>query len=152
MSDPVTFLSATARFALPNLFPGQAQKEFFVNEAWARLDAALHPAIEAELAAPPADPVEGRTWLVASDASGDWSGHAGQLAAWQSGGWLFVAPVDGMTLFDRSTGGSLAFFGIWQRLTAPADPTGGTTVDGEARAAIVSLIATLRSAGLLPAA
>lgn len=151
MSDPVTFTSTTARFALPNLFPGQAQKEFFVNESLARLDAVLHPAIEAEMPGPPASPVDGQAWLVANGAAGDWAGHEGKLAAWQSGGWIFVAPVDGMIIFDRSTGGSLAFTGTWQRLVAPSVPTGGTTTDSEARAAIASIIASLQGAGIFPA-
>ncbi len=42
MSDPVQFEGATPRFALPLLFAGQAQKEFFVNEALLRADMVLH--------------------------------------------------------------------------------------------------------------
>ena len=56
----------TPRFALPFILPGQAQKELFHNEALVRIDLALHPAVEgAPAAAPPADPEEGRCWVVA---------------------------------------------------------------------------------------
>ena len=39
MSLPVDFDTATARHGFPMLVAGQAQKEFFVNEALARIDA-----------------------------------------------------------------------------------------------------------------
>jgi len=152
MSDPISFESSTPRYSLPNLFSGQAQKEIFVNEAFARLDALVHPAVEAELTTPPASPLPGQCWLVGTGASGDWSGHDGALASWQGGSWLFIAPQLGCRLTDLSTGGSLCFNGNWLRLIAPAEPAGGITADDEARQAIVNLIETLRSAGIFPAA
>ena len=57
------------------MLAGQEQKELFVNELAARLDALLHGAIEAELAVPPASPRDGQAWLIATGASG-----AGRLA------------------------------------------------------------------------
>ena len=136
-------------FALrPERVAGQAQKEFYVNEAHALADALLHAACEGEAAAPPADPAEGETWLVASGATGDWEGEDGKLAAFQSGTWLFVQPNDGMRLFDRATGQVLLYRSGWQRPLAPAEPDGGTTVDAEARTAIAGLIAALVEAGV----
>src|SRR5690606_18685268 len=100
MSDPIVFTTTTARFGLPLLFAGQAQKEFYVNEAHALTDALLHAACEGEGAAPPASPAAGETWLVAAGATGDWAGQDDALAAFQSGSWLFVQPKEGMRLFD----------------------------------------------------
>ena len=61
----------TARFALPVLKAGQAQKEVTHNEALARVDALLHPVVESmALAVPPPAPEPGRGWLVAAAPSG----------------------------------------------------------------------------------
>jgi hypothetical protein len=149
MSDPITFASASPRFGLPLLFAGQAQKEFFVNEAHALTDALLHPAIEGEANDPPAAPVEGECWLVGDAPSGAWTDHAGELASYQAADWLFAAPRDGLRVLDRSTGQDARYLAGWRRPATPAAPTGGTTVDAEARAAVADLIAALIAGGLL---
>jgi hypothetical protein len=150
MTDPISFTSATPRYGLPLLFAGQSQKEFFVNEAHALTDALLHPACEGEASDPPAAPVEGEIWLVASSATGDWAGEDGKIASRQSGNWLFATPNDGMRVFDRSTGQILLYRGGWQRPLAPAAPSGGATVDTEARTALADLITALTAAGIFP--
>lgn len=151
MPDPLAFTSASPRFSLPFLFAGQAQKEFTVNEAHALTDALLHCAIEGEAAAPPANPVDGQSWLVGPAATGDWAGQTGKLACRQAGIWLFVTPKDGMLVLNRTTGQQMRHAGGWQLATAPAAPNGGTTIDVAARAAINALIAALRTAGVFPA-
>ncbi|MEJ2459702.1 MAG: DUF2793 domain-containing protein, partial [Novosphingobium sp.] len=92
MRDPVIFESTSPRFALPLLYSGQAQKEVFVNEAFSIADALLHCAIEEETATPPAAPADGRNWLIASGATGEWTGLDRMLACRQSGNWIFVSP------------------------------------------------------------
>ncbi|MDE8650817.1 DUF2793 domain-containing protein [Novosphingobium album (ex Liu et al. 2023)] len=151
MSDPLTFDSASPRLGLPLLFAGQSQKEVFVNEAHALADALLHCAIEGEAAAPPASPTEGENWLVAADATGDWLDRDGAIACRQGGNWLFVTPIDGMRVLDRSTGQDLRYFAEWKKADAVVEPSAGSTVDSEARTAIGSLILALRAAGVLPA-
>ena len=151
MSDPISFESASPRFALPLLFAGQAQKESFVNEAHALVDALLHCAIEGEVAAPPASPVDGENWLVAAPASGEWSGREGALACRQAGNWLFVTPRAGMRIWDRAAGQARLFSEGWNAPATLVEPNGGLTVDVEARAAIGDLISALRAAGILPA-
>lgn len=151
MPDPLQFPSATARFQLPLLFAGQAQKEAFVNTALGLCDALIHPAVEGETADPPADPGEGEGWLVGAGAGGAFAGRDGLVACRQAGQWLFTAPRDGMRVFDRATGQHILYFGGWRREPAPAMPSGGTTVDIEARTAINQLIAALAAVGVLPA-
>ena len=151
MSDPITFESATPRFALPLLYPGQAQKEVFVNEALAVADAMLHCTVAGESAAPPAAPADGENWLVAAGATGAWAGRDQSLACCQAGNWLFVPPRDGMRIFDLAAGQELLFYGYWRKASLLSEPLGGSVVDGEARAAITQLISALQALGVLPA-
>ena len=150
MTDPLSFASASARFDLPYLFAGQAQKEFTVNEAIARIDALLHGAIEGEASSPPATPAEGDCWLVGPSPSGAWADQAGHIACHQAGSWLFVVPLDGTRIFNRTTGQIMLYSGGWQAPSVPAAPTGGATIDSQARTAIAGLVTVLRQAGILP--
>lgn len=151
MTDPLNFTSASPRFGLPLLFAGQAQKEFIVNEAHALTDALLHCAIENEAAAPPATAGDGNSWLVGAAATGEWASHDGEIACRQAGAWLFVVPRDGLRIFNRASGQLMLYAGGWQVPTAPMAPSGGATVDAEARTAIDAVIGALRDAGILPA-
>lgn len=159
----------SARFALPFILPGQAQKEAFHNEALTAVDGLLHAAVEESAAAPPPDPAQGACWIVAAGATGAWQGQDGKVALATAGGWRFLAPVIGMSLWDKAAGlarrwtgtawsdGKIAAAGlvvggqqvVGPRLAAPADPSGGAVVDAEARAAIAALIVALRSHGLI---
>lgn len=148
MSDPIVFESATPRFALPLLFAGQAQREFYVNEALARTDLLLHCAIEGETSVPPEAPTPGQTWLVGSAPNGAFAAHAGSLACWTGGGWRFAAPRDGLRVFDQQMAAFLLFHGGWRRCVKPATPSGGATIDSELRLAFDSLIEKLLEAGV----
>ncbi|WP_454796354.1 DUF2793 domain-containing protein [Novosphingobium lindaniclasticum] len=152
MSDTITFDSASARFSLPFLYAGQSQKEVFVNEALARCDMLLHPAIEGETDLPPPSPSEGECWLVGMEASGAWNGQAGTLATFQGGNWMFVKPRDGMRVFDLSTRQEQLFWGSWRKASLPVEPLGGSTVDVQARAVIGQLVAALQALGIFPSA
>lgn len=148
MTDPVSFTSATPRHALPLLFAGQAQKEFFVNESLARLDLLLHPAVEGARADPPAAPAAGQCWLVAAAATGAWEGRDHAIAGWDGTMWTFAEPVADMLLRDREAGALRRYSGGWQTLARPADPAGGGTIDAEARAAIVAIMTALEAFGI----
>jgi Protein of unknown function (DUF2793) len=160
----------SARLALPLILPGQAQKETFHNEALTRIDVALHASVEeGPRPDPPADPAPGQSWLVGDDATGAWAGQEGALAGWTAAGWRFVAPVPGMLVWNIDPGYWMHWTGIaWSdgslpaaaliiagqqvvgpRLSEVPSPSGGTTIDAEARSAIDALIATLKSHGLI---
>lgn len=152
MPDPFVLDGATARLQLPLLFAGQVQKEVFVNTALAMLDGALHCAVEGESATPPAPPVDGTAWLVAPGATGEWAGQAGCLALRQAGQWLFVPALDGMQVLDRSRRQLVhRIAGSWRAPALPSAPTGGSTVDTQARQAIAQVVAALQQWGAFPA-
>jgi hypothetical protein len=152
MNDPIDFNGMTPRLGLPLLFAAQAQKEVFVNEAHAVLDALVHGIIEAESDTPPLDPQDGQCWIVGSGATGDWLGRETRIACRQSGQWLYVTPVDGMRVLDRAKSQELLFSNGWIRVDPVQEPIGGSVVDSQARAAIAELISALTDLGLLPAA
>lgn len=149
MPDPL-FESRSTRLGLPYLFAGQSQKEGYVNEVTARLDALLFAVIEAQLDTPPTTPADGQCWLVGPAPTGDWAGQAGAIAAREGGNWLFLAPIDGLRVLDRATGQKRHYLGGWHAPMTPGAPTGGATIDAEARSALAALVSTLVEAGVLP--
>ena len=161
---------STPRFALPFILPGQAEKEHFHNEALLRVDAILSAAAEAAQANPPAGtPEPGAAWIVAAPAAGAWVGREHHLAIWTRAGWRFVAPNEGMRVWNKadalewcwvsgawaegSLRGSALFVGgeqvVGGRQPAVPSPSGGTTIDAEARAAVGQIIVALMSHGLI---
>lgn len=160
----------SARFGLPFILPGQAQKEAFHNEALAQVDAALHVCIEGDPTPDlPTDPGVGQSWIVASGAGGAWAGKTDQLACWTGGGWRFTRPVPGMIVWNIDAGYWLYWTGtawsdggwpvsalkvggqqvVGPRLETVPSPSGGTTIDLEARAALDAVIVALRTHGLI---
>lgn len=162
----------TPRLALPLLQPGQAQKEMYHNEALARLDLAVQASVIAAGAnIPPADPEPGNAWVLGSAPTGDWAGHARAIAGWSAAGWRFVDPAEGMAAWIVEDAGFAMFYdGSWHigeahgrlivegeqvvgpRAEAIEDPDGGMTVDIEARAALIAILAALREHGLVDTA
>lgn len=143
------FPTVTPRLNLPVLYPGQAQKEFFVNEALARLDAVTHPVVEGTAVAPPADPHAGQCWIVASGSTGLFADRSHALAFHDGVQWSFIAAVPGMTVFDRSSGTLRRFGDTWSTPATIVPPAGGVTVDAEARHAIVALLQALEGLSIL---
>lgn len=121
------------------------------------------------LGVPPGSPTPGRCYIVASGASGAWAGKTDQIAVATEGGWRFIAPREGLRAVVASEGidavyrGSSWIYGdlrglfvtvggnqvVGGRGAAIPDPAGGTTVDSQARATLASLLATLRTHGLI---
>lgn len=53
------------------------------------------PIISMTLATPPASPVAGDTYLIATSPTGSWSGQAGKIAEYTTAGWAIITPPDG---------------------------------------------------------
>ncbi len=111
-------MSDTQRLALPRIDAAQAQKHVTHNEALGLLDALVHLSVLArDVAAPPSAPVEGARYLVPLNASGSFSGHAGQVAVFDDGAWLFLAPKKGWRAFIESENRLVVFDGAaWASL------------------------------------
>ncbi len=163
-------MTVSARFALPLLHAGQAQKEMSHNEALTLVDALVQPCVEAVgLNAPPSDPSIGLCWIVGSAPEAEWAGQAGALAVWTGGGWRFVGPREGMTAWVVDAELQARYrAGVWEggvavvsslvidgeqvvggREAAIEDPDGGAIVDAEARIAIEAMLGALRTHGLI---
>ena len=88
-------MGSTPRLGIPFLSPGQAQKEFFHNEACrpsislSRLQSRNRHGIAAKC------PAVGACYIVASAPTGAWAGNAQYMVAFTSGGWRFFAPFEG---------------------------------------------------------
>ena len=160
----------TARFELPYLAPGQMQKELFHNEALQTADMLLCPAVDAAAATtPPSNAAIGACYLLGPGATGAWAGQDGALACFTEGGWRFVAPIEGMSLIDRSSGETMVRRdGVWEagivrgrelrieglpvvraRQSPIGNPSGGAVVDSECRATVTAILAALRAHGLI---
>lgn len=147
MPIPTITSARTPAHGLPYLFPGQSQKEAFVNEALTRLDALIDPVVLGELAEPPASPATGDCYIVATPATGAWATHEDALAVWAETQWLYADPREGTQVHDAASGALAVFRGAegWARAAVPEAPSGGATQDIEARAALADIVTKLHA-------
>lgn len=145
---------ATANLALPYIMAAQAQKHITHNEAIRALDCLVHLSVaDRDLGAPPAVPLEGARYLVATAASGAWSGRGGQIAAFQDGAWSFHVPKSGWRCWVADEGLLLAFDGaLWRDAGAaslnPAAFVGvNATADATNRLTVSSAASLFNHAG-----
>ncbi len=140
---------ATPHLALPYLLPSQAQKHVTHNEALRRLDAIVHLAVaDRDRAVPPAAPQEGDRHLVAEGASGDWAGHAGEVALREDGAWSFLAPRPGWSARVLAEGVTLTHDGgAWR--DGAQDPLRAATLGVNAAADATNRLAVAAPSTLL---
>ena len=85
------------RTRLELLPPGAIQPDLVVNPIIYALamTGAAPVALDKDLATPPASPASGDTYIIASGATGAWSGRVNQVAYWdgQASSWKFAAPA-----------------------------------------------------------
>jgi outer membrane lipopolysaccharide assembly protein LptE/RlpB len=63
---------------------------------------------------------------------------------------MLLQPIEGMRLFDRTAGCEFHFRGgTWASPAAPTMPSGGSTIDAQARAVLADLIDSLVASGIL---
>ena len=106
---------------------------------------------------------------MATSPTGAWAGKPLNLAAYTAGGWRFVAPIEGVTTYVRSSSVWATFrSGAWElgvlrgsnvtisgqqvvggRAAAIPGPSGGSVIDVEARSAVGQILTALRLHGLI---
>lgn len=146
----------TPRLALPLLAAGQSQKDVTHNDALLALDRLVALVVASRSTAPPPpSPATGECHIVPAMGMAAWGHPAGTLMHWQGSGWLAQAPRDGQMALIADEAVLLVYADSWQLLrrvaasVAPALPSGGATVDSEARTAFALLLAALEHQGLL---
>lgn len=81
---------------LPYIMPSQAQKHVTHNEATRQLNALIQlSVVSMEVLEPPSSPIAGARYIIGENASGDWLGLDGQLAAYLDGNWTVFEPLEG---------------------------------------------------------
>jgi len=106
----------TSNLRLPMLQAAQAQKHVTLNDSLQALDVLVQlSVIDRAQLAPPGAPIDGARYLVPDGASGAWSGHAHEIAAFQDGVWVFHAARDGWRVYVAAEGRMLTFaHGRWR--------------------------------------
>ena len=105
-------MSETTNLNLPYLAAAQAQKHVTVNEALARLDAAVQLSVESRtLGTPPLVVVEGESYLVPHGAVNEWEEAEGQVTSYLNGSWQFFEPLVGWQIWVEDEVTRLTFDG-----------------------------------------
>jgi len=114
---------STPLLDLPFIMAAQAQKHVTHNDALLDLDALVQlSALSRAVADPPASPQEGDRYLVASPATGDWTGNESAIVAFQDGIWQFHTPKAGWRLWIADEARFLVHDGSqWRSVIASAD-------------------------------
>ena len=74
-----------------------------IEAAAVAVDAAIHIGVlDTALTAPPPSPAEGERYVVATGATGAWSGHAGAIATYEDATWRFLAPKLGWCVWSAA--------------------------------------------------
>ncbi len=117
-------MDETPNLKLPYILPSQAQKHVTHNEALRLLDAVVNLSVKSRtLTVPPTTPSAGARYIVASSATGAWSGKEGAIASFIDDGWLFIQPATGWQAYIEAEAKLLVFDG------ASWNPTSGSVPD-----------------------
>jgi hypothetical protein len=117
----------TPNLGLPYIMAAQSQKHVTHNEAIRALDAVVQLSVlDRNLTAPPGSPADGARYIVAASPTGAWSGHAGSIAAYQDGAWMFYAPSEGWIAWVADEDVAVVWSGsAWVALTTGEGGGGG---------------------------
>ena len=87
---------------LPYISASQSNKHITANEALQSLDILVQMSVlSRQLNEPPADAPVGARYIVGLQASGEWAGKSGWIAAHVEAGWLFFEPEEGWRAYCK---------------------------------------------------
>ena len=78
-----------------------------------------------DLSTPPTSPSVGDRYIVASSATGDWSGHDDEIAQWNGSSWDFTEPLEGMFVFVEDEDELYYYTTTWQVFSGVGGGTPG---------------------------
>ncbi len=148
MPTAASFPATTSNYSLPLLFSGQAQKEFFANEAFSLIDSLLPKTVLGVQDTPPTTPSTGDVYVVGAG-SDEWIGQDNGLAIFLNNSWHFVPATPGMMVFNQDTNQIMLFSSAWASAAEPILPQGGSVVDAEARIMLAEIVDVLKAVGIL---
>jgi len=80
------------------------------------------PVIDKDLSSPPGSPSEGDRYIVASVASGDWTGHENKITQYISSSWSFYTPLEGWFTWVKDENKLYSFDGAsWAEFAGGGD-------------------------------
>ena len=105
-------MADTPNLVLPYIQAAQAQKHVTHNEAIRLLDGMVQLAVVSQvLTAPPGSPVDGDRYIVASGATGLWTGWDLNVAFWIDGAWVRLIPRPGWVAYSVADAGFYSWTG-----------------------------------------
>ena len=112
----------TTHLLLPYILAAQAQKHVTHNEALRLLDGLVQLSVlDRDLTAPPGSPADGDRYIVASGATGAWTGWDLNVALWTDGTWLRLPPRTGWRAWVEDEGLLLVYDGSVWIVTTPVE-------------------------------
>lgn len=71
------------------------------------------PVLDKDLSAPPGSPAKGDRYIVGSSATGDWSGHDGDIAEYNGSSWEFTTKKEGLFTFIKDEDKLYQYIASW---------------------------------------
>jgi len=113
----------TTHLLLPYILASQGQKHVTHNEALRLLDAMVQLSVlDRDLTGAPASPADGDRYIVASSATGLWTGWDLNVAFWVDGVWLRLVPRPGWLAWIADEATVFVWDGLaWDSVGVPQD-------------------------------
>jgi hypothetical protein len=121
----------TVHLELDELAANQSQPHITHNSALHRIDNIVQLTVITQTNTPPAspEPADGDRYLCGTAPTGDWDGHANDVAAFIGGGWEFFQPQEGWLAYVQDAPGFYIYGTAspigWDAYTAAGGSTAG---------------------------